>query len=247
MSQGDPYEEPQDSAVGNQPAVGSQPALDGQPVIGTQPPLQRIRVRSAKREALRYVSHLDMHMVWERTLRRAGLPLAYSKGFHPNPRLHLASALPLGFLSRCEITDFWLDLAEPPDLAVLAAQVQAAAPPGLEILQVETVPLREPALQIQVTAAEFAAAPLDPVDEAALSQAVSSLLASQAILRERRGKPYDLRPLVESLEVIPGEQPLLRMRLAAREGATGRPEEVLQALGQDPAGYRVERLKLFLL
>ncbi len=64
-------------------------------------PLLRVRMTYARREALRYVSHLDMQMVWERTLRRARMPLAYTKGFNPNPRLHLASALPLGFLSRC--------------------------------------------------------------------------------------------------------------------------------------------------
>ena len=208
--------------------------------------LQRIRVTSAQREALRYVSHLDMHLIWERTLRRAGLPLAYSKGFHPNPRLHLASALPLGFLSRCEITDFWLEMDEPPDLDNLAVQIQRSAPPGLEILCAETISLQAPPLQTQVIAAEFRAQPLDPLDAAALSIDVEVLLAATTLPRERRGKPYDLRPLLESLVVDSAQHPALHMRLAAREGATGRPEEVLLALGLDPASFRVERLALIL-
>ncbi len=211
----------------------------------------RLRLTYARREALRYVSHLDMQMVWERTLRRADAPLAYSQGFNPKPRLHMASALPLGFLSRCELADLWLELpaTDPaPEAARFAAQVQAAAPPGLEILQAEQVPLEWPALQTQVQAAEYQAVSLDALEAEPLTQAVQRLLAAPQLLRERRGKPYDLRPLVESLQVQTGADglPALLMRLSAREGATGRPEEVLDALGLQAADFRVERTALIL-
>ncbi len=215
--------------------------------------LYRIRLYYARGEALRYVSHLDTQLVWERTLRRAGIPLAYSQGFNPRPRLHLASALPLGFLSRCEITDLWLELppgSPTPEMNDLVQSVQASAPPGLEILRGEFVPLQEPALQTQVQSAEYLAAPMDPVDSGALEQAVSQALAAETLPRERKGKPgqpgkaYDLRPLIEALELEHG--PRLRMRLSAREGATGRPEELLAALGQDASLWRVERVRLIL-
>jgi radical SAM-linked protein len=215
--------------------------------------LHRIRLVYARREALRYTSNLDMQMVWERTLRRAGVALAYSQGFNPRPRLHLASALPLGFLSRCEMTDFWLDLppgSPPPDLADLTTRIQASAPPGLQILNCASVPLPQPALQTQVRSAEYLAVPLDTLPAGELSQAVERLLAAGQLPRVRRGKPgapgkpYDLRPLVEVLEVRPG--PALFMRLSARESATGRPEEVLAALGQEPTDWRVERVSLIL-
>lgn len=208
--------------------------------------LQRIRLIYGRGEELRYISNLDMHQVWERTLRRARLPLAYSKGFHPNPRLHLASALPLGFLSRGEIVDIWLEGEPPFELNSLAEQIQACAPPGLQILTIETIPLQAPPLQTQVSAAEFFAQPLDPLEPLALTQAVDALLASSTLPRERRGKPYDLRPLIDRLEVRQEEPVGVFMRLAARESATGRPEEVLLALGLDPAGFRVERLGLIL-
>jgi len=210
------------------------------------PPLQRFRLTYARREALRYTSHLDMYRVWERTLRRAALPLAYSKGFHPNPRLHIASALPLGFLSRCEIADAWLEMDEPPDLEGLAAQIQASAPPGLAITHAESIPLEAPPLQTQVIAAEFSARPLDALDAAALAASVEALLAEPALPRERRGKPYDLRPLIEDLSVTQDDCPAIHLRLAARSGATGRPEEVLLALGCDPACFRIERTALIL-
>jgi radical SAM-linked protein len=205
----------------------------------------RVRLTYARGEALRYVGNLDMQLVWERTLRRASIPMAFSKGFNPRPRMHLASALPLGFLSRCELVDLWLDqpAAEgQPDLNELAGKIQAHAAPGLELLQAELVPLNLPPLQTVVQASEFEAVPLDGLDEQALAHCVRDLLAAEALPRERRGKPYDLRPLIIDLTLRPG--PTLCMRLLAREGATGRPEEVLSALGQEPTDWRVVRTAL---
>ncbi len=61
----------------------------------------RARITFSKQGALRYTGHLDLHRLWERAMRRADLPLSYSQGFHPQPKISLASALPLGFASRC--------------------------------------------------------------------------------------------------------------------------------------------------
>ena len=58
--------------------------------------MERLRITYSKTAALRYTSNLDMHKIWERALRRARLPLAYSQGFHPQPRLTQACPLPLG-------------------------------------------------------------------------------------------------------------------------------------------------------
>src|SRR5512136_2023173 len=68
----------------------------------------RLRIVFSKTGSLRYTGHLDLQTVWERTVRRAGLPLAYTHGFHPGPKIQIASALPLGFIGRCEIVDIWL-------------------------------------------------------------------------------------------------------------------------------------------
>ena len=75
----------------------------------------RIRITFSKSGAMQYVGHLDLHRSWERTFRRSGLPLAYSQGFHPQPRLNLACALPRGFTSQCEIFDAWLEQDVPID------------------------------------------------------------------------------------------------------------------------------------
>lgn len=208
-------------------------------------PLQRIRLTYSRGEELRYVSHLDMHLMWERTFRRARLPLAYSQGFNPHPRMHLASALPLGFLSRVEIIDVWLEGEQEPSRVQELAQ--ASTPPGLKIYQAELVPLGEPALQTQVSYAEYLATPLDPLSANELEQAVQAVLAAKSLPRERRGKAYDLRPLIETLEVHPsGDKAQVHMRLSARESATGRPEEVIRAMELDPTVFRVERTGLIL-
>src|SRR5512147_2848511 len=98
----------------------------------------RIRITFAKQGALRYTGHLDLHKMWERATRRADLPLAYSQGFHPQPKIQLAAALPLGFSSRCELVDMWID-EENLDLAALPTNMGKAVPMGIKILSVEKV------------------------------------------------------------------------------------------------------------
>ena len=97
-------------------------------------------------------------------------------------------------------------------------------------------------------AAEYTAAPLDPLEPQALAQAIEELLGKDTLPRERRGKIYDLRPLIYKLELSQPEsgRPVIAMSLAAREGATGRPDEVLAAMGLEPADFRIERISLIL-
>jgi len=209
----------------------------------------RLRITFSKSGALRYTGHLDLHKIWERTVRRADLPLVYSQGFHPQPKMQLASALPLGFLGRAEVMDIWLDVQPGNPPLQYKNLLQQAAPPGLTILEVEEVDTRLPALQTQVDSADYEVVLLDPVDRQALSQSLSALLNTACLERQRRGKTYYLRPLIESLSLLPedasGAQ-RIAMRLSAREGATGRPEEVLGALGIPFESTRIERTRLIL-
>jgi hypothetical protein len=124
-----------------------------------------------------------------------------------------------------------------------------SVPPGLTILGVEAVDERGPALQTQVAAAEYEVTLLEAGPGANLEQRVADLLARDSLPRERRGKPYDLRPLILSLEYassLAQPQGRIQMRLSAREGATGRPEEVLDTLGIPFETTRIERTRLIL-
>lgn len=212
----------------------------------------RIRITFAKQGALRYIGHLDLHKMWESATRRAGIALAYSQGFHPQPKIQLASALPLGFSSRCEVADMWV---EDKFADNIQTRLQAALPPGIIIQSIVQVDERAPALQTQVTASEFEVTLLDEVDADALTRRLSAVLEADSIPRERRSKPYDLRPLIESLafpstnrsvepDAVVEPVETLRMRLTAREGATGRPEEVLAVLEIPLESVRIERARL---
>ncbi|HZM23712.1 MAG TPA: TIGR03936 family radical SAM-associated protein [Anaerolineales bacterium] len=205
----------------------------------------RIRITFAKQGALRYTGQLDLHKLWERAARRAELPLAYSQGFHPQPKINIAAALPLGFSSRCEVMDMKLEIEIPLD--GLREKLQGTLPTGIQVLNVESADERAPVLQTQLVAAEYEVTLTESVDESELQRKVDSVLESESIIRERRGKKYDLRPLIEGLTPAPspeGRGEKMLMRLAAREGATGRPEEVLDVLGIAFEETRIERTRL---
>jgi radical SAM-linked protein len=209
----------------------------------------RLRITFSKSGALRYTGHLDLHTIWERTIRRAGLPLAYTQGFHPGPKIQLASALPLGFIGRAEIVDLWINETDNGIVHRYQELLQPFAPPGLEISSLEIVDDHGPPLQTQVVSAEYEICLLEPGDRFGLESDIQNLLASPSIIRERRGKHYNLRPLVEILELMPEDVSgilRLRVRLAAREAATGRPEEVLETLGIPADSSRIERTRLIL-
>ena len=202
--------------------------------------VMRIRITFIKQGALRYTGHLDLHKLWERAARRAELPLAYSQGFHPQPKMNMAAALPLGFASRCEVMDMRLE--HDITLEDLPTRLNATLPPGLQVVGVEQVDERAPALQTQVASAEYEVTLKDPLELSDLEQKIESVMELKTIPRERRGKMYDLRPLIEELKLLSDGKIL--MRLAAREGATGRPEEALNVLGIAFEETRIERTRL---
>ncbi len=205
----------------------------------------RIRITFAKLGALRYTGHLDLHKLWERAARRAELPLAYSQGFHPQPKMNIAAALPLGFSSRCEVLDMRLE--HDIQLDGLREKLQGTLPTGIQVTSVESVDERAPTLQTQVLSAEYEVSLAEAsstslrANGSEVTRKIESVLESNSIIRTRRGKEYDLRPLIEALDLMDDK---IFMRLAAREGATGRPEEVLDMLGIAFEDTRIERTRL---
>ncbi len=138
----------------------------------------------------------------------------------------------------------WLDEAQPvPDtLDEIAACLQEVAPHGLLIRSVERVEERAPALQTQVMAAEYRISFVVTVPPD-LPQRIENLMAQPMLPRRWRERSYDLRPLILQLK---WDGQALGMILSAREGATGRPEEVLAALDLPLDGACIERVRLIL-
>ncbi len=205
----------------------------------------RVRITYSKAEAMQYIGHLDLYRSWERTFRRSGLPLEYSQGFHPQPHINLACALPVGFTSQCEVLDAWLQGEHA--LPEIEAALHKALPPGIEICGVEVIDEHEPALQTQVLSAVYTITFLDDVAE--LASQLDRVLSAEHLPRQRRGKSYDLRPLIEEAHLLPPNESgnaRLCTRLAAREGATGRPEEFLAELDIQFENTRIHREQLLL-
>jgi radical SAM-linked protein len=208
----------------------------------------RYQITFSKNGPMRFTSHLDLHKTLERTMRRANLPLVYSEGFTPRPKLTLASALPLGYTSEAEVAEFWLK--EPMPIDEVAKALHNAAPPGFILHKAVTNEPRAPKLQNDLKSAQFTITFKQP--HPGLQEAVAEMLAAEELprVRVRKGKkkPYDLRPLILDATVTPaaeGQSQLLILHLTAEPSATGRPDEVLDELGIDPLAPHIHRTRLY--
>ncbi len=212
--------------------------------------VQRLRLTISKTGPTRFIGHLDLARALERAFNRAQIPIAYSQGFNPRPRMQLAAALPLGFTSECELVDIWLEKEMEP--AEAHQQIIARMAPGIEIFQLVQVPLNDPPLQTQTAESLYSVELLDPISREDLQERIDSFLASPSFIKERghgkKRKSYDLRPLVIDLRIDESitDSNTLSIHLHQSEGRTGRPDELVEALGLDPLASRIHRKKIVL-
>jgi radical SAM-linked protein len=201
----------------------------------------RFRILFAKTEAMRYTGHLDLQRAWERLLRRARVPVAYSEGFHPHPKIQIGAALPLGVTGENELVD--IGTSEPCDADDMAGRLNDHAPPGMRVRSVTPLAEGAPGLEKIIAAGDYSAAPLEGAWPEDLPQRIERLLASATLPRERRGKTYDLRPRILSIAL---DGNILRMRLSLTAEATGRPDEVLAEMGMENVAVDARRTSLIL-
>jgi len=205
---------------------------------------QRLRITFSKGESVRYISHLDVASAWERALRRAGMPVAYSQGFHPHPKIVFAAALALGYTAAAEMLDVILAQPMPPQQALRGLRPQL--PAGLEVVDVTPIYLRAPALPALLQGADYESVIESDLSLEEMQAQCRALLERESLPRAFQGKAYDLRPLVDGLEIAPteGRFPLLRAALAAGERGTGRLAEVLDELGWGDCAWQYHRRRL---
>ncbi len=209
---------------------------------------QRLRVIFSKGRELRYISHLDLMRLWERALRRAGIPLAYSQGYNPRPKIALASPLALGIVSKCEVMDLFLEHRV--SSLTFTKRLDKELPQGSEILSVEEVDLTLPSLQSQVRFSEYRVMIESSLPEECVKERLERALAASSLPRRRekkgKSKEYDLRPLIEALWVEEkcDDHLALVMRLHTGSRETARPDEVLDILGLGEAPSFIQRERL---
>jgi radical SAM-linked protein len=206
---------------------------------------QRYRIRFSKTPHMKFTGHLDLILTWERTFRRANLPLSYSEGFSPRPVMNLAAPLPLGYTSTAEIGDFWLSEIIATDQ--LRRGLTRAVPPGIELDEIDEIDdIHGPKLPSLVQQASYQVVlPGKPTE---IKEKIDALLKSNSFQRTRKGKTYDLRPLINSLGLKKSDSTdfLLDMTLSMLPGATGRPDEVLAALELSLEGTKICRTGILL-
>ncbi len=224
--------------------------------------VQRIRVTFSRGETTKYITHLDVMRFWERALRRAELPVAYSEGFSPHAQIALAAPLPVGTTSDGELMDVFM--AERIAPKTLISQIAPQLPEGIAVVAAEEVGIALPALQADVRFAEYvvhvSSGQCDRSVEAGdwklevgteAARAVECFLAAKSIpwqhKREDETKSYDIRAQVDEISVIACDKDGadLHMRLKNDSSGSGRPEQVTAALGLPPP-TSIRRTKLIL-
>ncbi|MFW5986509.1 MAG: TIGR03936 family radical SAM-associated protein [Halanaerobiales bacterium] len=196
-----------------------------------------IRAEFNKLKPIRYISHLELMNIFRRTFRRAGLPLAFSRGFNPHIILSPGYPLKVGMVGRQEYFD--LELAEEMDPCVFVEEVNKKFPEGINILKARTIPPDIKSLMAVINTAIYSYK-MDFCDESINQQGIIEEFLSKdkiEIIRHRRKKKdriLDIRPLIYGGWLEESS----RWNFKIRCGSSGnvRPTEVLRALvGRFPA------------
>jgi len=197
--------------------------------------MQRLRIKFSRSAEIEFISHLDMVRLWERALRRAGIPLTYSQGFSPHPQISIAVPISIGMTSEAELMDITCDRTLTPHWIIDTLKQQL--PKGIEIINVSQIAPSVPSLQSQVRFTEYQVELITNKTREEVELSVANLLSLTNLpwqhKRDTGVKTYDLRPLIAQISLLdwqPGRITLY-MRLRCDNLGSGRPEQVTAALG----------------
>ncbi len=196
---------------------------------------QRIRAKYGRSGPLAYISHLDMMRMWQRAFRRAEIPVAISTGQFHRPRFSLGAPLPVGVTAEGELMDVFLKRRMSP--FYFMKQLGPRLPDGLEVTEAYDVPLDWPSLQSQVSKAEYLVVVEAEPGAAIIQEAVGSFMDKESLpwehQRDKEVRRYDIRAQVHALRLVDSTDDLatLEMTLKCDPSGSGRPEQVVAALG----------------
>lgn len=190
----------------------------------------RVRLRYTKAGKVRWTSHRDLARMFERAFRRTQLPVAYSGGFAPRPKVSFGLALPTGAESEAEYLDLELVEETTIDLAELPARLSEALPVGIEVSAAATIDDRAPSLQEAVSSCGWRLG-ISGAGHDELCEKVAGVIAAPSLVvtRKRKGKVVtdDIRPGILALRVVEGVE--VECELAAQPRAV-RPGELVRAI-----------------
>ncbi|MBX2801144.1 MAG: TIGR03960 family B12-binding radical SAM protein [Myxococcales bacterium] len=215
------------------------------------PPVQRLWLKVSRTGTGRYLAHLEAMNAWLRALRRAKVPLSYSQGFHPHPKLAFSSAMPLNSQSLGEYMDITLVKRVEPER--LFAELAGVLPEGFGVHGVGEVPLKAPSLMSINVGADYVVH-LPGQSHQEVETRMAELLASERIEVARRTKKrrrrnqdpnriVDIRPSVRHASVSEGEAgtPSVSIRIVKVDGIAAKVRELLPLLTEEPSRAVVVR------
>lgn len=207
-----------------------------------------VRFRFTKRGKVRFISHRDVARAFDRAIRVVRLPVAFTEGFSPRPKMSFGLALPVAAESDAEYLD--IAFADPIDPGVVARDLSGVLPEGMDVTGAAALDERAPALQESVSGVEFRLEIVDdewrPVVPEVLREAVTDLMGRDVVpvvrVRKGRKREGDLRPAVLRMEVA--DEPPVAVVVELTTGAgSARPGEVTAELGPGWQAGRVRRTK----
>ena len=210
-----------------------------------------VRLRTTKIGKIRFASHRDIAKVWERSLRRAEIPLVYSEGFHPRPKISFGLALPTGAESECEYLDFHLDdkKYENSKIVAIPEVLTTILPEGIDITGMVKMQNKYVSLQQSVTSTTWEIEVEE--NKEFVDEWVDHVLSSEELIikRTRKGKEVvdDIRPYIREISV--GQGDLNRSTLQAElktQPRSLRPSEFLASAQPNLTMARLRRLKQFI-
>lgn len=193
------------------------------------PAVQKLRIQHAKRGPLRFTSHRDFQRAFERALRRAHVPMAYSAGFSPHPKISYANAAPTGVASEAEYVE--IGVVQVCDPKALCSALNHALPPGLDVIDVVEAHTSD---FVQRLEASLWQVDLPGVDRHTLQDSVDKFLAAQEVLVERLTKSgvrtFDARLAVIRADVTESQECAILLVVVRHGTPSVRPDDVLAAL-----------------
>ncbi len=164
----------------------------------------RLRLRMARHGALRWISHLDAQRALERGLRRAGIPMSYTEGYHPRPRISFALPLPLGCCSESEWVDLTLYRQEDP--LRVKEKLNKSLPGDFQVLRIRHLSGDTPALTSQVLKSVFTAQLPPEIDVEELQHRIGDLMSREEVLIQKKNRTVNARPFIDRFYLKQDEQ-----------------------------------------
>jgi radical SAM family uncharacterized protein/radical SAM-linked protein len=222
------------------PAPGAKVAREGDLVT-------RIRFKYTKTDRLRFLSHLDLMTLFQRAAARARVPLAFSQGFNPHPKMSFGPALSVGMESETE----YLDMETDPliDLLTITKSLNQTLPPGIRILEARIIPRKAPSLSGSISRYTYRVEAPDRYAQG-IADRVQFFMARASVVVEKEGKQKDIRPAIESIGAVPSTTGIvLEITLRDKDNIKARIQDVIEKLfeigPEESVLFKIRRTAVF--